>query len=84
MSHKVVAAKGGFFAAPLAYQGAPEARASLRERQSLVRSVGLDEAGNLPGLTESTARRLARRLDAARVRNAYNGGRSTRRRGRRA
>ncbi len=81
--YKVVATRGGFVDVPLTYTKAHEAQASKRERQKLVRSVGLGADGSLPGLLRSDAKRLAKVLTDARIRNAARNGQSTRRVGRR-
>jgi len=81
--YKVVATRGGFVEVPLTFTKAFEAQASKRERQKLVRSVGLDAEGNLPGLLRRDAKRLAKVLNDARVRNAARNGQSTKRVGRR-
>jgi len=81
--YKVVATKGGFVEVPLTYTKAHEAQASKRERQKLVRSVGLSADGSFPGLLRRDAKRLAKLLTDARTRNAARNGRSTRRVGRR-
>ena len=67
-SHKVVVQKGAFYACPVGDTGYRETEWSKKERAKLVKAHGLQANGELPGLVQSFAMRMAVQMGRARRR----------------